>query len=354
MKTASAWLAAHLATGSPLTLATCIEITRRDGQVFRFTDHDRDLVLGADTYLAARAYTRDAVSAASDMSVAEAEIVALLDNAAITAADIRAGRWDNARYRLLLVNWADTSQGAITLRTGWFGRVQPQDDGTARVELRGLAQALQQQIVRSYGPGCDADLGDTRCGIPTAPPLRANSTAYALGAFVRVETDTLATGPYREERRIYECTTAGTSAASPPTFATTLGSTTTDGTVTWTARAAWAQPATVSSAPTAASVVLAADGIEAFANGWFDGGLVTWVTGANAGEVREVNGWVQATRTLTLFLSLPSPIAVGDVLRVQPGCDKRFVTCRDKFANATRFRGFPDVPGAQAALERPL
>jgi uncharacterized phage protein (TIGR02218 family) len=354
MKAASAGLAAHLSSGAPLTLATCIEITRSDGQVFRFTDHDRDLTVGGQTYSASRAYTREAVSASADMSVAESEIIVLLDNAAITAADIRAGRWDNAKFRLLLVNWSDTSQGAITLRTGWFGRVQPQDDGTARVELRGLAQALQQQIVRSYAPGCDADLGDTRCGIPTSPPLRANSTAYAVGAFVRVETDTSATGPYREERRIYECTTAGTSAASQPTFSTTINSTTTDGTVTWTARAAWAQPATVSSVVTQASVVLQADGIQAYADGWFDGGLAIWVTGVNAGAVREINGWVQATRTLTLFLSLPAPIAVGDVLRVLPGCDKRFITCRDKFSNWVRFRGFPDVPGAQAALERPV
>jgi hypothetical protein len=351
MKSASAGLAAHLSSGNPLTLATCVEITRRDGQLFRFTDHDRDLVVNGDTYLAARAYTREAVSAASDMSVPESEIVALLDNAAITAADIRAGLWDGARFRLLLVNWVDTAQGAITLRTGWFGRVQPQDNGTARVELRGLAQALQQQIVRLYAPGCDADLGDARCGMPMRPPLRANGTAYALGAFVRVETDGSATGTYREERRIYECTTAGTSAASPPTFTTTIGGTTTDGTVTWTARAAWTQPATVASAPTQASVVLNADGIEAFADGWFDGGLVTWETGANAGLTREVNGWVQATRTLTLFLSLPGAIAAGDVIRVQPGCDKRFETCRDKFANWVRFRGFEAVPGAQAALE---
>jgi len=353
MKSASAGLAAHIASGSPLTLATCIEITRTDGQVFRFTDHDRDLVLAGDTYLAARAYAREAVSAASDMSVSESEIVALLDNAAITAADIRAGAWDSARFRLLLVNWTDLSQGSITLRTGWFGRVQPRDDGSARVELRGLAQSLQQQVVRSYGPGCDADLGDARCGMPMRPPLRANATAYALGAFVRVETDGSATGTYREERRIYECTTAGTSAGSAPTFDVVIDNTTTDGTVTWTARAAWTQPATVASAPTAASVVLTADGIEAFADGWFDGGLVTWETGANAGLTREINGWVQGTRTLTMFLSLPAAIGAGDVVRVQPGCDKRFVTCRDKFANWVRFRGFPDVPGVQAALETP-
>lgn len=352
MKSASAGLAAHLASGQPLTLAACYEFTRRDGQVFRFTDHDRDLVVDGNTYVAARGPSRNAISAAADMSVPETEIVALLDNAAITEADIRAGRWDHARFRLLAVNWADTTQGSIVLRTGWLGRVTPQDNGTARVELRGLAQAAQQQIVRAYTPHCDADLGDVRCRIPLAPPLRANSTVYTLGQFVAVETDTSASGIYRQERRIYECTTAGTSAVSEPTFTLTIGGTTVDGGVTWTTRQAWTQPATVATVITQASVTLVDDGIGSFADGWFDGGVVVWESGANEGVAQEVNGWVQASRTLTLFLSAPLPIVPGDRLRVSPGCDKRIATCRTKFGNWVNFRGFPDVPGAAAALER--
>jgi uncharacterized phage protein (TIGR02218 family) len=30
---------------------------------------------------------------------------------------------------------------------------------------------------------------------------------------------------------------------------------------------------------------------------------------------------------------------------VTAGCDKRFETCRTKFANAVNFRGFPHLPG---------
>lgn len=37
----------------------------------------------------------------------------------------------------------------------------------------------------------------------------------------------------------------------------------------------------------------------------------------------------------------------GVDLQAHPGasCDKRFATCRDQFANAVNFRGFPDMPG---------
>lgn len=54
----------------------------------------------------------------------------------------------------------------------------------------------------------------------------AASTAFSLGARIYA---TNVSGPF-----VFECTTAGTSAAAQPTFNTGLGATTVDGTVTWT------------------------------------------------------------------------------------------------------------------------
>lgn len=54
---------------------------------------------------------------------------------------------------------------------------------------------------------------------------RANSTAYVVGDRVHA---TNVYGPF-----IFECVTAGTSAASEPTYGTGLGADTTDGTVVW-------------------------------------------------------------------------------------------------------------------------
>jgi uncharacterized phage protein (TIGR02218 family) len=41
---------------------------------------------------------------------------------------------------------------------------------------------------------------------------------------------------------------------------------------------------------------------------------------------------------------------VGDAFRIAAGCDKRFSTCREKFANAVNFRGFPHMPGNDFVL----
>ena len=58
---------------------------------------------------------------------------------------------------------------------------------------------------------------------PPDPVTRANDTAYALGVYY---VPAISNGYY------YEVTTAGTSAAAPPTFSTTVGDTFADGTAT--------------------------------------------------------------------------------------------------------------------------
>ena len=64
-----------------------------------------------------------------------------------------------------------------------------------------------------------------------------------------------------------------------------------------------------------------------------------------------VNG---GTVTLDLWQAMPQAIAEGDTFTVTAGCDKRFATCRDKFANVVNFRGFPHIPGNDFIVSYPL
>ena len=90
-----------------------------------------------------------------------------------------------------------------------------------------------------------------------------------------------------------------------------------------------------------------ATGLGAFADGWFTRGRVRFTSGLNAGRAMEVksHGKAGGIVTIELWQPLAAAIAGGDAFTATPGCDKQFATCQTKFNNATRFRGFPHMPG---------
>ena len=96
-------------------------------------------------------------------------------------------------------------------------------------------------------------------------------------------------------------------------------------------------------------------GLEGFAEGWFGFGRAEWSDGRRAGlrdgvvtHQRHAGGDV-----LGFGEAVGEWVSVGDTLDVTAGCDRRFGTCRDKFANAVNFRGFPHIPGSDFVLRHP-
>ena len=350
MKAASPALATHLA-GPVTTLATCWRITRVDGVVFRFTDHDRDLEVDGEVYEASAAYSRTAIANDAGMGVDNLDVEGVFDSAAVTEEELRAGLFDRAEVRVFLVNWADPAMGNLRLRRGWFGEVVLTEQGVFRTELRGLTQALQQRIGELYSPECRADLGDQRCRVPVWPPLVARETAYALGDHVRVATGP-GSGSAVYENRICRCVVAGTTAEVEPGYETTVGEQITDGTAVFEAAEAWSRSGTVVGIVDRATFTAAIDEPRAV-DGWFAGGVLTWESGANAGRAIEAKSWTQATGQIELLLPPGYPIVSGDAFRVFPGCDKRLDTCIDRFANVLNFRGEPYVPGTDLLASYP-
>lgn len=81
---------------------------------------------------------------------------------------------------------------------------------------------------------------------------------------------------------------------------------------------------------------------------YFDLGVITFTSGANAGLKRTVKSYDPATG-FTFALPLPVAPAAGDTISVFAGCDKTLATCRGKFNNAGKFRGFPWIPTPETA-----
>jgi len=89
------------------------------------------------------------------------------------------------------------------------------------------------------------------------------------------------------------------------------------------------------------------------ATGVFNDAILTWTSGANAGAKMEVRAWVYDALSFTLWLPMEETIAAGDTYEVAPGCDKRFATCRARFANGANYGGFPHLPGLGKILDYP-
>jgi uncharacterized phage protein (TIGR02218 family) len=253
---------------------TLWKVTRSDSTVFRFTDHDRDVEMSDGTYLASSGYVASQARTQAGLNVDDVEVTAVFDAAAITETDLSAGLWDGATVEIFSAIWSLPSAGARMIRKGTIGQVR-HDGVVFRAELRGMMDRLSANVGRIFGPACDAELGDSRCGV-------------SLTAFTHSLTVTSVTS-----------------------------------------RTVFADSALDDSATPA---------------GYFDGGLIEWLTGANAGRSMEIK--LHATGgVFTLFLPMVSDIAVGDTATVIAGCDKSFGTCRDVFNNVVNFRGFPSIPG---------
>lgn len=269
-------LQAHLDSGAT-TLATCWKITRQDGAVLGFTDHQADLVVAGVTYRSAGGGLKTAVAWSAGLAVNNLEVQALLDSAGVTEADIAAGKYDYAQIDVFLVNYADTSMGTVDLLGRQIGEVK-RERGSYRAEVRGRTQFYRRTFGELYSPSCRAALGDARCQVDLTP--------FTVTGTVTAVTD-------------------------DRTFS---------------------------------------DSARTEGNGWFDFGVLTWTSGANAGRKTGVKQYL--TGAFELSLPMPNPIAVNDAYSVYAGCDKLIATCIGKFNNVVNFRGEPFVPGFDALAKR--
>ena len=96
-------------------------------------------------------------------------------------------------------------------------------------------------------------------------------------------------------------------------------------------------------------------GLATFAPDFFTHGRFEVTTGAATGFTAPVlaHRLADGVTRVTLAKAPPVALAAGDTVTLVAGCDKSFVTCRDKFANTINFRGFPHMPGNDFALSYP-
>jgi hypothetical protein len=255
-------------------LAAIWRITRKDGAQFFFTDHDRDIVFGGDTYRADAGFERTAIRSDAGFAVDNLDLVGVFAEGGIVEDEVRAGLFDGAEIRVSFVHWEDPDgHGEIRLRRGTLGETRLTPQGSFHAELRGLSQPLAQSTLAVFSPNCRADLGDHRCTFPIEPPELGRDQAVIEGAFYQVPT-AAGTGSARYENRIHEVVEAGTTASSQPAYDTTIGATTTDGTAILKVHDSFTRVALIESV-TDQRIFTVGDDLAGFDDGWFDEGAVT-------------------------------------------------------------------------------
>lgn len=519
--------------GEVTSLCTMMEVRRRDGASFHFTDHDEPVLFSLLNYVPWNSFARSSIQRTIDLEVDGMEINAILNSSGVSQIEVAQGLFDFSEITVFMVNWMDTSLGRVIVSKGWLGEVTTQEDGSFFAEQRGLSQAYTTRIGESYAPECRADLGDRRCKVPLNPdtwratfnyrkgdvvvghidaahgfvnlPIvngnfaddpggtyrdltgwttygdakgrwviatsyhgdlaKFGTSAYStdsdtghssdFGMYQDIDLEGAGLDPYDLDTglcRIYstlwylrlhdkgqtrfriialdaggaqvgmiwdsgvkanaedrwfqdvitdklipagtrvlrfdlwgnhkygvdygiafdeltasvnspsgtlgnadqfggvafQANNTGVSGSTEPAFSNLLGSTTTDGTVTWTAVKAWkvtTEVDSVTDGKTFVPIYLSE------ADGYYDGGLLIWETGRNAGRAQEIKTW--ASGQMQLFYRPFFTIQPGDRAVVHPGCDKRRETCRDKFSNIVNMRAEPDVPGQDAYYATP-
>lgn len=161
-KVLASGLQSHLDTGVT-TMVYCWRITRSDGIVQGFTEHDKDLTFGGDTYIASSGFSGSKINSELGLSVDNLDAEGALSADTINEDDLAAGRYDAAVVELIWANFQDLNQRE-TLLKGSIGEVK-RGETAFNAELRSLSHKLQQSSGRVYRRFCDADLGDARCGL---------------------------------------------------------------------------------------------------------------------------------------------------------------------------------------------
>lgn len=290
MKNATPEMKTHLAEDCT-TLCRLYKITRTDGAVFTFTDHDQDVDTtdfqadipdGGYVYEAAVGFSPTATESKSDLSVDNQEATCFIDSEQITEKDLRFGIWDAADVEIRIVNWADLTMGAIKMRKGQMGNLTLKN-GVLTTELLGLSNKLQILIGRTFSMSCDAELGDNRCKATVPVEDGAVNTNASIGL-----NDPHHITPY-----------SGLTGAA----------------------------------------------------GYYDDGVVTFDAGNNSGLSFQIKEWDGIT--FTLNMPLFAPCADGDTFTVKPGCGHNTFDCQNKFDNIENHQGFPAIPGQDSILLYP-
>jgi len=145
------------------TLCHCWRVTRGDGAVMGFTDHNRRVTCDGTVFMPETGLSGSEARHSFGLAVDTMDVEGALSSLDISESDIVAGLYDGATVETLLVNWQEPQQ-FMRLRRAVIGQITRRD-GRFVAELESPERALDQTNGRTVRRQCDAELGDARCRV---------------------------------------------------------------------------------------------------------------------------------------------------------------------------------------------
>lgn len=290
-KTIPAMLLAHKALPATTLCALMKVGPLPSGAYIAMTSLDRDVTYddgtGALVYRASTGMQLSTLSSTNDLSVDNAETQSLAPVypvEGVTVAMVDNGDLDGCEMTAYQVNYADLSMGHEILFNGPIGEVRIVEGGLITFENRSWSQLLKQNSVCELDSlTCRVKRFGSQIGDERFPCKYSIAGEWVDGEVTAVGTETV-----REF--------------------------------------------------TDSALAQAAD--------YFAPGLVEWLTGSNAGQHREIEGF--GAGAVTLQFTTRHPITVGDTFRIRRDCSRQWSghnSC-ETYGNRPNFRGEPFIPVA--------
>jgi uncharacterized phage protein (TIGR02218 family) len=189
-------------TGALTTAAYGWRLERSDGITLGFSSHDRDLEIGGLLYRSNPGLTPSTIVESLSLENDGMELSGGISDAAISQADLQAGRWDKARLTIFLFDWTDPSLPSRILAHGELGEIAFSGN-RFETELRGMYSLLDRPVVPATSPGCRAQFCDAACGLNAqrfmheAAVISASDDRIALSAALPGQAGDFAYGQIR-------------------------------------------------------------------------------------------------------------------------------------------------------------
>lgn len=167
-------------------LANIWRITRRDGQVFRFTDWTDTIQFSSgDTnpFLPAIGLMGTGATKSMDLSTDNVDVEGLIDSVTIKEDELIAGVWNGCEVEVFAVD----VRALPTPKYMWVGRFRggavTSHNGQFSIEFRGLSDALSRDVVEVTTPSCRYTFGDSRCTKSVPTYIGTVVTVFAAESF---------------------------------------------------------------------------------------------------------------------------------------------------------------------------